>query len=126
MEPSQSTKGSRLVSDESELKRTIKQNGCLHQFFAELSQALNDGGYSVQEAITLPISHTPENVKTNIGRRFMAALYPQLEREDGTFSTADLNTKQIQYLYENINNAMSVKFGIGLDWPNHHNGGKCK
>jgi hypothetical protein len=114
------------MTDESELQRTIKQNKGLHQFFSELAEALNDSGYSVQEVITLPISHTPDNVKTNIGHRFMMALYPQLEREDGTFSTADLNTKQIKFLYENINNAMSVKFGIGLAWPDRFNGGKCK
>tara|TARA_R110000782_G_scaffold174829_1_gene266007 strand:- start:85 stop:438 length:354 start_codon:yes stop_codon:yes gene_type:complete len=113
-------------TDELELGRTIKQNKCLHQYFAELATALNDSGRSVQEVITLPISHTPENIKVNVGHTFMKALYPHLEREDGTFSTADLNTKQIQWLYENMNNAMSTAYGIGLDWPNHHNGGKCR
>jgi hypothetical protein len=114
------------MTDESELQRTIKQNKCLHQFFSDLSEALNDGGYSVQQVITLPISHTPDNVKVNVGHTFIRALYPKLEREDGTYSTADLNRKQIKFLYENINNAMSVKFGIGLAWPDRFNGGKCK
>jgi cyclopropane fatty-acyl-phospholipid synthase-like methyltransferase len=114
------------MTDESEIQRTRVQNNCLHQFFRELSEALNDGGYSVQQVITLPISHTTENIKVNIGHTFMRALYPELERKDGTYSTTDLSTKQIQFLYENINNAMSVGFGISLDWPDRFNGGKCK
>ena len=112
-------------SDELELQRTIKQNSCLHQYFSDLAEAFNDGGFSVQEVITLPISHTPDNIKTNIGYTFIKALYPKLERPDGTFHTSDLNRKQISFLYENINRA-TAEFGISLLWPDRFNGGKCK
>ena len=47
------------------------------------------------------------------------------KRKDGTFSTTDLNTKQIQELFENINYATGTKFGISLQWPDRHNRGKC-
>ena len=108
-----------------ERQRTIQQNKCLHQVFAMLSEKLNDGGYSIQETFTLPISNTPDSVKKGFGHVFMAHMFPKLEREDGTFSTSDLSTKQIHELFENINYATATKFGIGLDWPDRHNGGKC-
>ena len=108
-----------------EHQRTIQQNKCLHQYFQQLSESLNDAGYSVQETYTLPVQHTPENIKVNLGHRFMAALFPHKAREDGTFHTSDLSTTEIQTLYENINNAMGSGFGVSLDWPDRFNGGKC-
>jgi hypothetical protein len=108
----------------SDQQRTIQQNKCLHQYFGELAEAFNDGGFSVQEVIKLPISHTPENIKVNIGHRIMMALFPDLIRDDGKISTKDLSTTQIQKLYENINRA-TAEYGISLSWPDHHNGGKC-
>ena len=111
--------------DELEQQRTIAQNRCLHQYFECLAEALNAGGFSIQEVFTLPISPTKDNVKTGFGHVFMKALYPSLVRKDGSISTADLNTKQIQFLYENINAATAEKFGISLDWPDRFNGGKC-
>ena len=105
-------------------QRTIQQNKCLHQVFNDLSEQLNDGGYSVQETFTLPISNTPDSVKKGFGHRFMQALYPSLQREDGTFSTSDLSTKQIQELFENICYAAGTKFGISLSWPDRFNGGE--
>ena len=104
--------------------RTTKQSDCLHEYFKRLAIAFNDGGFSVQEVITLPISHTPENIKVNIGHRFIKALFPDLERPDGKFRTRDLSTVQIQELYENMNRA-TAEYGISLSWPDHHNGGKC-
>ena len=108
-----------------EKQRTIQQNRCLQQYFGELAQALADGGFSLQEVFQLPISPTKDNIRQGFGHTFMKALYPQLEREDGKFSTKDLSTTQIQFLYDNINSATAEKFGISLDWPSHHNGGKC-
>ena len=107
-----------------ERRRTTLQNNCLHAVFKDLSRQLNEGGYSIQETFTLPISNTPDSVKKGFGHCFMAALYPQLKRPDGTFSTTDLSTEQTQELFENICFAAGTKFGISLSWPDKHNGGQ--
>jgi hypothetical protein len=111
--------------DKEELQRTIQQNKCLHQYFGALADGLNEAEYDVQTVITLPVNFNTERVKEYIAYRFIEALYPEKKREDGTYHTSDLNTKQISCLYENMNRAMSEKFGIGLDWPSRWNEGKC-
>ncbi len=111
--------------DQLERQRTIQQNKCLHQYFAELATDLNGAGYNLQTAVSLPITITPENVKANIAYRFIAALFPENVREDGTFHTSDLNTKQIKILFECMNAAMADKFKVSHMWPDRFNGGKC-
>ena len=111
--------------DELEKRRTIQQNKCLHKVFQTIADELNAGGFSVQEVFTLPISNTQQSVKQGFGHRFMKHLYPDLQREDGSFSTSDLSTKQIHELFENINYATGTTFGVSVEWPDRHNGGKC-
>jgi hypothetical protein len=105
-------------------KRTIEQNRCLHECFQAWADGLNDGGYSVQEVFTLPVQHTKESIKVNIAYRFIEALYPEIQRDDGTYHTSDLSTTQIQQLFENINRALGEKFGVSITWPDRFNGGQ--
>ena len=107
-----------------EHQRTLEQNKCLHKYFGCLADELNAAGYDVQTTIKLPISFTGSYVKELIARPFMKVLFPEIEK-DGKFSTTDLNTKQISYLYETMNSAMAEKFGIGLQWPDRFTGGEC-
>lgn len=111
--------------DELEKQRTIQQNKCLHKYFECLADELDGAGFSMQQVVSMPIQPTKENVKANIAHKFIKALFPYLKREDGTFSTSDLSTKEIQVLYENMNYAMGEKFGVSLAWPDRFNGGKC-
>ena len=112
--------------EDTEKARTLKQNACLHSYFGQLAAALNEAGYSLQTVVKLPISMTGSNVKENIAVKFIEALYPEKMREDGTYHTSDLDTKQLSYLYENMNVAMGEKFGVSLDWPTRFNGGVGK
>ena len=52
-------------------------------------------------------------------KKVMVSLYPEIE------STADLDTKQLQWVYENLNNFTASHFEIGLDWPDRFNAGIC-
>ena len=98
-------------------KRTLTQNGCLHEYIADLSNALNESGREVKTTITVPVDFTPETVKKYMVHPVMKALYPDIE------STADLKTTEISFLYENLNRMTSEKFGIGLLWPSRDNKG---
>jgi hypothetical protein len=95
------------------MKRTLKQNDCLHEYCETLADRLNAAGYDFNDGkvIRLPVAFTKENVKEYIFRRVMSALYPDIE------STADLDTKQIQDVYENVNRITAETFGISVSWP---------
>ncbi len=100
-------------------QRTLKQNKCLHSYFQQLADELNAGGYDVRTTIKVPVSFTGENVKELMAKPVMAVLYPDKE------STTELDTQELQYLYEVLNNMTAEKFGISLDWPDRFNGGQC-
>jgi len=102
-------------------QRTVKQNKCLHSYCSQLADALNAAGYDFNDGkvIKLPVSFTMENVKEYMFKKVMVSLYPEIE------STADLDTKQLQWVYENLNNFTASHFEIGLDWPDRFNAGIC-
>ena len=99
--------------------RTLKQNKCAHAYCEQLADALNGAGYDFNDGlvIRLPVAFTPENVKESMFKKVMASLYP-----DKT-STTQLSTEEMQSVYKNLNRFTSDFWGIGLDWPNYHNGG---
>jgi len=96
-------------------KRTLTQNGCLHEFIADLSSELNGAGFDVKQVITVSVDFTPETVKKYMVHPIMKALFPDIE------STADLSTKQISEVYENLNRLTAEKFGISCAWPSRLN-----
>ena len=110
-----------IITDNKERKtRTIPQNSCLHSYCQQLADALNSAGYDFNDGkvIRLPVQFTPETVKEYMFKRVMRALYPD------KVSTTELSTVEIQSVYENLNNFTSSKFGVGLQWPDRHNGGQ--
>ena len=106
--------------EDTEKKRTLKQNACLHSYFQQLADEMNAAGYTADAVIKVPISFTAENVKEYMCKPVMRVLYPEIE------STTELDTQQLQFLYENMNNLTGQKFGVSLDWPTRWNGGVGK
>lgn len=98
--------------------RTRSQNRCLHDWIAALAEAMNKAEIDMREVLHFRVEPTPENVKIGIVHRIMKALYPEIE------STADLDTVQIQKVYEQTNATTADLFGISLAWPDKHNGGR--
>ena len=91
--------------------RTTTQNASMHKYLALIAQDLADSGQDMRKLINVPIRPTMENVKENMWKPYMNAMYPDKS------STTKLNTKEIQELYESFNAAISEKFGVGRDWP---------
>src|SRR3990167_6563159 len=93
-------------------QRTIQQNKALHVLFAQIAEALNDAGYSVQTVIktTHDISFTPYNVKELLWRNFQ-------EMTLGKHSTTELTTKEIDEVYDQLNRFLGEKFGTHIPFP---------
>lgn len=93
------------------MKRTPQQQKSIEVYCREIAAAMNDAGYDVQTAITLPVALTQEVVKEHIFKVIMRAMYP-----DKT-STTELSTTECQAVYETMNANLGTKFGVSLPWP---------
>ena len=92
-------------------KRTIPQNKALHLYLTWIAKALADSGQDMRVLVKMPIRPTPENVKENLFKPVMHAMFP-----DKT-STTELSTTEMQDVYEVFNAATSERLGVGFDWP---------
>ncbi len=92
-------------------KRTGLQNKSLHKYLTQIAQDLAEAGLDMREVVKLPINPTLENVKENLFHPVMTAMYPEIS------STKDLDTKQMQAVYEVFNSAMGERLGVSRDWP---------
>lgn len=92
-------------------QRSILQNRSLHKYLTQIAEALADSGQDMRVVVKLPIKPTLENVKQELWKPVMTAMYPDIE------STTQLSTKQIQAVYEVFNYAMGTRLGVSLPWP---------
>lgn len=92
------------------MNRTQQQNKSIHKYCELMADGLNNTQHSVQEVCKLPISWTKENFKENIWKPVQHAMYPEIT------STTQLNTKQVNDVYEEVNKLMS-DWGVSRDMP---------
>ena len=83
----------------------------MHKYLELIAEQLADAGLDMRMVVKITIRPTKENVKEDLFKPYMNRIYPDIK------STKDLDTKQIQFLYEAFNSAMSERLGIGADWP---------
>ena len=102
-----------IVIRKAKSTRTIKQNSAIHLYCDLLADALNDAGFSVndQVVLSLPVSFTGDNVKENIWKPVMTALYP-----DKT-STTQLEKMEVSEVYDNVNRAIAERTGVSVLFP---------
>lgn len=100
-----------------EKKRTEQQNSCMWAYLTQLAKALNDGGFDVQQSIKVPINFDKDKAKEYMFDPVMKAITDKK-------SSTKLTTTEMQEVYETLNRFTCQRFGIGLDWPNIHNGGQ--
>ena len=98
-----------VINEKTESGRTVKQNSSMHKYFSLVSNALNDGGFSVQKVVALfkkaEISWTMLGVKDVIWRNIQVAL---LKKE----STTTLNTDELTKVYNHVDHYLSNNVGI--------------
>lgn len=98
--------------NEQRKKRTLKQNRALHQLFALLADTLNEAGYDMKRTLKadVDIPWTPENIKEYIWR-------PVQQAQLGINSTTELNTKDIDAVFETINRHLGNTIGVHTPFP---------
>ena len=95
-----------------EKQRTTQQNRALHKLFSMLSDELNDAGYDMRKTLKpgIEIPWSAHTVKEYLFRPIMKA---QL----GKRSTTELNTKDIDLVFNTLARHLSEKLGIVIDFP---------
>lgn len=93
-------------------KRTDRQNRALHLYFTMLTEALNDAGYDMRRTLKqdIDISWTPDNIKNYLWR-------PIQEAKLNKTSTTELNTKDIDSVYDELNRHLGEKLGVHVPFP---------
>jgi len=101
-----------MISEDKQ--RTDLQNKSLHKYCSLLSDKLIEGGITYKKFLEImdEVDNSPETVKA-VFREYGRIKY-------GKISTADLTTKEIQYIYEEFNRNTS-KIGIHIAWPSRDN-----
>ncbi len=96
-------------------KRSLKQNKSIHLYFTQLSEALNDAGYSV----TKVMKHDAEipwssNLVKELLWRQVQEIMTDVE------STANLEPKQISEVYEVVNRHIAQTTGVSVPFPDNY------
>ena len=101
------------MNKEEHKKRTDQQRKAIEVYCDQVAKALNESDQSVQTVFTMPVQITHENIKENMFKVIMKALYP-----DKT-STTQLSTTEVQDVYEHMNKITCERFHVGIDWPSY-------
>ena len=93
---------------------TDKQMASLHVAYREYVRQLTEQGYDLKKALAqtvLTIPLTEENFKHYFVKPTLESLYPE------SSSHNDLYTDQVEPLFDVLNRAMSIRFGISIPFP---------
>lgn len=93
-------------------QRTPRQNRAMHKYFDLLSEKLNEGGLDMRVVMKpdVDLPWTPENVKNLLWRPIQEAYLKK-------HSTTELETGEINEIYEILTRHLGEKFGIFVDFP---------
>lgn len=98
---------------ESEKQRTLRQNASLHLGCQMVAEELKEKGYTVQATMkllgNLEVDWTQKLVKEILIHSISKAMF-------GKESTADLTTKELQDVWENMTRAIAIT-GVSVSFP---------
>ena len=90
--------------------RTLQQNKALHKYFSLVSEALNDKQLTVKTIIKADIEWNPLSVKEMLWKPIQEAVLH-------VKSTTELKRHEIDDVYDTLNRALALKFGIHVPFP---------
>jgi len=99
-----------------EEKRTTTQNKALHLFFTLLAEELNDAGLDMRKTLKpqVDIPWSPQSIKEYLWRPIqISALKKQ--------STTDLNSNEVDIVWNILNRHLGEKFGLHVPFPLEEN-----
>ena len=99
-----------------EEQRTIQQNKALHKFFELLADELNGAGLDMRKTLKpeIDIPWNKETVKEYLWR-------PIQDLQLRKASTKELNTKEIDKIYDTLNRFLGEKLKIHVAFPSMDN-----
>lgn len=94
------------------MQRTLKQNNALHKYYEAIAKVLNDAGLDMRVVLKpeVDIPWTTENVKNFLWRPVQLAYL-------GKKSTTELETDEVNKVYEVLTRHLGEKFGIFIEFP---------
>ena len=97
-------------------KMTRQQQEALHVWFTLLAQELNEAGLDLMQTLRhdVEIPWSPILVKELIWRKVQITMVDKV-------STTELNTKEIDKIYEVVNRHLGEKFGLHVPFPSKEN-----
>src|SRR3990167_9113796 len=99
-----------FFADKYEKQRTLQQNKALHLYFQLIADRLNEAGLDMKAVLKdVEIPWGKDTVKDFLWR-------PVQELQVGKQSTTELNTKEIDEIYDTLNRHLA-QFGIHESWP---------
>ena len=93
-------------------QRTLQQNKALHLYFQLLADALNEAGLDMRKTLkpSIDIPWTATTIKEYLWRPIQLA---QLRKK----STTELDTKEIDKVWETLNRHLGERFGLHEPFP---------
>lgn len=91
-------------------RRTEQQNKALHLWFTLLAEALNSAGYDMKKVMHVDIPWTDYNIKEFLWRPVQKAMF-------GKVSTTQLDTGDIDKIYDVVNKTIAERTGIHVPFP---------
>ena len=96
-------------------QRTGQQRKSIEVYCHMMADDLNNTEASVQKVCKLPIDFTQENFKELIWKPVQHAMFPDIT------STTQLDTIQVNAVYEQVNKIMGQEWGVSNHWPSYEN-----
>lgn len=95
-----------------EKKRTAAQNRAIHLMYTMIAQSLNEAGFDMKRTLKkdVAIPWNPTTVKEYLWRPIQKA---QLGKE----STTELNTKEIDEVFDTLNRHLGEVTGVHVPFP---------
>ena len=89
-------------------QRTLQQNKALHLWMQQIADELNASGQSLGDGILVrvPVAFTGDNLKENVFKPYMGALYPDHE------STTQLKKTELIELCKNLGVIIAERSGV--------------
>lgn len=93
-------------------QRTTLQNKALHLYFQMLGDSLNEAGLDMRKVLEpgVEIPWNKDMVKNYLWR-------PIQQAQIGKESTTELETQEIDQVFETLNRHLADKFGVHIPWP---------
>lgn len=97
---------------ESSMQRSTQQNKSLHLYFEHLASELNDAGLDMRKTLkpAVEIPWSAQTVKEYIWR-------PIMQAQLGKRSTTELETTDIDLVFNTITRHLANRFGLEVEFP---------